>query len=126
MRNESITDVTTNTAYATSFVGFVVGLVKSIDWVMVATIIVPIIVSLMNAYYKKKESEKNDLEKELIKQRIDLERRKYDEELKMAINNANRKLEMDFDIKNREIEILKRQNEELRTMLLNKHFSDTA
>ena len=133
MKNEEISNIATNSTYLTSAAGFVVGLIKSIDWVMIATVIIPICVALMNWYYRhkseKKELRNKELQEQILQEELQFQKKKHESELQLAQNTANRKVELDLQVKEREnyllqqqVEELKKRNDLLEKMYLNNQF----
>ena len=125
----SSTDTSLNLATGLSSIGmFVVGLIKSVDWVLIGSITIPIIVAIINVVVKIKEVKTQTIIQQREQEELEHERRmnekeeafldeKHAQDLELARINAARKVELEADVSYRMVEVQKEKTQTLKALL---------
>lgn len=125
----SSTDTSLNLATGVSSIGmFIIGLIKSVDWVLIGSIVIPIVVAIFNVWAKIKEVKTQAIIQQREQEELEHERRmnekeeaflaeKHAQDLELARLTSARKVELEADINYRMVEIQKEKVQTLKALL---------
>lgn len=107
-------DVPLSTATTLSSVGaFVIGFIKETDWVMVASVLIPLTVGVLNLIYRHREAQRSariqTLQIQQGEQAVKHQQALFDQQFELAQRNADRKLELELDIAQRTVQLQKQK-----------------
>jgi len=116
------TDTSLNILTGASSVSmFIVGLVKSVDWVMVASVLLPMVVGLINLGVKRQEvkrQKENARHEQVIHEMEEkFSREKHEQEMELMRVTAARKVELEAEINARTVDVLRDRNRILTEIL---------
>ena len=118
-------DLSLTVATTLSSIGaFIVGLIKQADWVLISSVGIPLLIGFLNIIYRHREAKKNariqDLkiqqEEAALRQQQEAEAhatRMHEQEFKLAQRTADRRLELDYEISQRTIQLQQQKIEAL-------------
>ena len=118
-------DLSLTVATTLSSIGaFIVGLIKQADWVLISSVGIPLLIGFLNIIYRHREAKKNtriqDLkiqqEEAALRQQQETEahiQRMHEQEFQLAQRTADRRLELDYEISQRTIQLQQQKIEAL-------------